>query len=141
MSETNNNKYTLFNTVKSTNQLVVRDSNTWNTVWGLVTAYYWASYPIKGSALFKAVEDYVNKKTLRGLLEELESYEKRNNIEELLNNIKNNVETEAEENLKSLLEKLEGYLSEDDKKIPNYSIEDGNKTPNKLKAKFKNETG
>lgn len=80
MSETNNNKYTLFNTVKSTNQLVVRDSNTWNTVWGLVTAYYWASYPTKGSALFEAVEDYVNKKTLQGLLEELKSYKDQGGI-------------------------------------------------------------
>ena len=62
MSDSNDNKYTLFNTVKSTNQLVVRDSNTWNTVWGLVTAYYWASYPTKDSKLFDALKSYTEKK-------------------------------------------------------------------------------
>lgn len=33
-----------FNTVDPRNRLVVRDSDTWNAVWGLVTAYYWASH-------------------------------------------------------------------------------------------------
>jgi|GEM_PF-3117061 len=48
-----------FYVVNPENQLIIRDSDSWNTAWGLITAHYWACYP-KSEVNWVVFESYLD---------------------------------------------------------------------------------